>query len=261
MSALRDIQQAFAEGVLSGRFDSMAEHLHVPGSTPARRLGIYRNNTLSNLRGALRQVYPIVYQLVGDEFFNQAARQFIAEYPSSSGDLNDYGGDFAQFLVGYEPAVELDYLSDVARLEWALEQAYYAPDHEPLALSRLGTVSPEHYIDLRLKLYPAITLMQSDYPLQEIWRVHQPDYEGDGTVDLSAGAEWLLITRRAMQCMIEPITQVEYIFLRCLQEGNSFIEAVTAALANDESYPLQERLATLVTQGDIVDFDVTADDR
>jgi len=260
MSALREIQLAFASAVLSGKFDEMSKHLCVPNSTPERRLSIYRNNTLSNLNGAMRQVYPIVDKLVGAAFFDQAVRQFILECPSSSGDLNDYGDHFAEFLAAYQPAAELSYLPDVARLEWALEKAYYAADHGPLELSRLGMIPPERYNDLRLTLHPSIGLIQSDYPLQEIWRVHQSDYQGDGTVDLHAGTVWLLITRRELECLIEPITQAEYIFLRCLHEGNSFIGAVTAALANDESFPLQERLALRVTQGDIVDFNVIGDD-
>ena len=42
--------------------------------------------------------------------------------------VNRYGGDFAVFLTGYAPARELVYLADVARLEWAIDQANIAAD-------------------------------------------------------------------------------------------------------------------------------------
>ena len=53
-------------------------------------------------------------------FFGEAARQYIVGHPSLSGDLNDYGGEFAQFLAAYPHAADLPYLPDVARLEWAI---------------------------------------------------------------------------------------------------------------------------------------------
>jgi hypothetical protein len=254
MPALRELQLNFVEAVLSGKFDALAECIRAPGSTPERRLGIYRNNTISNLRGALREVYPIIEQLVGAEFFSQAAKEFIAAHPSTSGDLNDYGDGFADFLTGFPPAAELPYLPDVARLEWALERAYYAPDQAPLELQRLGEVSPDRYGDLRLKLHPAAALIQSDYPLGAIWEFHQPGYEGDGFIDLNAGGAMMLVTRRDMRTMMEPLDQAEFVFLKLLQENQSFVVAVTEALERDPAFPLQERLAARVMQGDIVDF-------
>ncbi|MGB9151295.1 MAG: DNA-binding domain-containing protein, partial [Burkholderiales bacterium] len=55
------------------------------------RLDIYRNNAFSNLRGALQAVYPVVNRLVGADFFNHAANEYIGMTPSVSGDLHDYG--------------------------------------------------------------------------------------------------------------------------------------------------------------------------
>lgn len=254
MPALRELQLRFAEAVLSGQVDGIADRLRVRNGTPAERLAVYRNNTLSNLRGALREVYPIVEQLVGEVFFKHAAGEFIAVHPSTSGDLNDYGDGFAGFLATYPPATTLPYLPDVARLEWALERAYYAADSGNLELSRLGDVPPERYGDLRLLLHPAATLVQSDYPLLAIWEMHQPDYAGDGELDLGAGDAALLVTRRGLQTLIEPLDRAEYIFLALLGEGRPFDLAVTAALERDENFPLQVRLQHRIALGDIVGF-------
>ncbi|MES2353389.1 MAG: DNA-binding domain-containing protein [Pseudomonadota bacterium] len=260
MPALRELQLDFAESIISGNLDIAAEHIRVTGSTPESRLSIYRNNTVSNLCGALREVYPIIEKLVGTAFFNHAATAFIAAHPSASGDLNDYGNGFAEFLVDYAPAAQLPYLPDVARLEWALEKAYYAADHGLLELQRLGEVPPDQYQDLRLQLHPATTLIQSEYPLFPIWEVHQPEYSGEGFVDLNSGGAMLLVTRRELQTVIEPLDHAEFIFLACLQKADSFIEAVTAAMQHDESFSLQERLARRVMLGDIIDFNLAGTD-
>src|SRR2546423_667622 len=75
---------------------------------------VYRRNVLANLRGALAATYPVVARLVGSAFFDEAARRYALACPSASGDLNDYGASFADFLERYEQARSLAYLPDVA---------------------------------------------------------------------------------------------------------------------------------------------------
>lgn len=254
MPSLRELQLAFVEAVLSGHGNAVESRLRVRNATPAARLAIYRGNTITNLRGALREVYPIVNKLVGAPFFDHAAAEFIATHPSRSGDLNEYGGGFAEFLASYEPAVALPYLPGVARMEWALEKAYYAADAGPLELARLASVPAERYGDLRLVLHPAASLVQSAYPLQAIWAMHQPEYAGDGGVDLAAGGDRLLITRRGSQTLMESLPQAEFVFLSRLTDRQPLTQAVTAALELDAEFPLQARLAHRVALGDIVDF-------
>ena len=253
MPTLRDLQLVFADSVLAGH-DRAAEWLRVRNGTPAARLAIYRNNTLTNLRGTLREVYPIIDQLVGAAFFDRMAAEFIAAHPSQSGDLNDYGGGFEEFIAGFAPAAALLYLPDVARLEWVLEKAYYAADRGSMQLARLAEVPPERYADLRLVLHPAATLVRSRYPLQTIWEVHQPGYVGDGHVDLGVGDTALLVTRRGLDVIMEPLDQAEFLFLALIVEGQPFAIALTAALERDEAFPLQARLARRVLLGDVVDF-------
>ena len=254
MPTLHELQHQFVAAVLSGRFDSVSDKIRVAGSTAERRLGIYRNNTFTNLRSALREVYPSIEALVGAAFFRHAADAYIAAHPSVSGDLNDYGGHFAAFLSGFAPAAGLPYLADVARLEWALESAYYAADHPPLEIARLAEISPERYADLRLALHPAATLIQSAFPLHAIWQVHQPDYAGDGQVDLASGGVNLLVARRGSNTVVEPLDSAEFIFLSTLSERKPLVAALTAALEADPAFPFQERLVQRVVSTDIVAF-------
>jgi len=51
-------------------------------------LEVYRNNYRGNLHDALAGAYPVIRQLVGDEFFRYMARKFIEQYPSRSGNLH-----------------------------------------------------------------------------------------------------------------------------------------------------------------------------
>ena len=254
MQKLRELQLSFVEAILDEKNAKVAEELNALNSTVENRLAIYRNNTFSNLINTLRAVYPIVEKIVGAVFFKHAAKEFSKKHFSLSGDLNDYGEGFAEFLKEYEPAKDLPYLADTAHMEWALEKAYYAPECAVLSVESLGTIAPDDYENLRFILSPAVSLLYSPYPLKKIWEVHQRDYEGDGHVDLDEGEVHLLITRRNVSSVIEALTKAEFTLLKHLSDDGTFTVAVMETLEVEPNFDLQGFLMKCVIQGDIVDF-------
>ena len=124
---LRDTQLAIATSLLLDD-DAAVAQIRAGKLSAMRRLEIYRHNVYTNLRGALKDIYPVILAIVGEAFFHHAADQFVAAHPSRSGDLNQFGGEWAAFLGSYAHAAELAYLPDVARLEWAWHRAFHAGD-------------------------------------------------------------------------------------------------------------------------------------
>src|SRR5260370_25027030 len=100
--------------------------------------------------------YPAVDRLLGRDFFELAAERFCAKHPPGSGYLNEYGGEFADFLAGLpETAAALRYLPDVARLQLALGCAANADDAPALDLPSVAGIDPEHHHHLRFEPPPA----------------------------------------------------------------------------------------------------------
>ena len=66
---LRDTQVLFADSLLQGS-NVAAPVVHGGGLTPERRLEIYRHNVMHNLRGALRDIFPVTERIVGEFFFS-----------------------------------------------------------------------------------------------------------------------------------------------------------------------------------------------
>jgi hypothetical protein len=95
--------------------------------TRCDRIAIYRRTVFANYRNALAATYPVVKRLVGAPFFNTAVDSYVHAHPSASGDLNVYGDAFGDFLAAYPHAANLPYLPDVARLEWAIDEAESCP--------------------------------------------------------------------------------------------------------------------------------------
>ena len=59
-------------------------------------------------------------KIVGEEFFAAMARAFVTEQPPCTPLLATYGDQLAAFIAAFEPAREIAYLADVARLEAAV---------------------------------------------------------------------------------------------------------------------------------------------
>lgn len=222
-----------------------------------RRLEIYRHNVTSNLRGALKDIYPVILAVVGDAYFSHAADQFIREHPSHSGDLNQFGGALSDFLATYPLAVDLPYLRDVARLEWAWHEAFHAGDALPLDLSRLAEPAEEHGA-LCFTLHPTVRLVQSSFPILRIWEVNQPTFVGVIEVDWNAPAEALLIHRDltdGVTVMIKRLSPAGHAFLSALERHATLEAATASALAEEADFDLQGFLIESVQSGVIVDFD------
>src|SRR6266850_2007205 len=106
----------------------------------ARRFAVYRNNVVAGLVKALKSRFAVVEKIVGEEFFAAMARVFVMEQPPRSPLLATYGDNFPAFIAGFEPARELPYLVDVARLEAARTRSYHAADATPVDPGQLATL-------------------------------------------------------------------------------------------------------------------------
>lgn len=254
MPALRELQESFCDALLSGDNTALDARIRADGLGPARRLGIYRNTVFSNLRAALRDIFPVVERVVGADFFTYCADDYIRRHPSPAGDLNRYGASFGDFLAGFTPAASLPYLPDVARLEWRVHHVYHAAEHAALDIARLAAIVPECYETLRFTLHPASTLFASQFPVQRIWQVNQPDCTETPDVNLDSGDVKLLIERRAQRVVIQVLRCSDWALLSQLANGTDFATACVSALSAEADYDLDSAMQRFIAQSTLVDF-------
>lgn len=256
MPGLREIQEAFAAAVLDDpdtAFSTLLTDRRYPG---ARLLQVYRNNVRTSLTNALQAVYPVVTQLVGAAFFAYAADSYLRRYPSRSGNLHDFGGEFAEFLRVFPAAMKLAYLPHVAHLEWAWHRAFHGADHAPLIPATLSAVPAELHGAIVFLLHPTARLVKSDYPVLRLWQIHQPDYTGSQQIDLAAGGDYLLVVRPRETVHIVPLDRGEYALLQSLARGATLAEACDAALCEETGFDLARILQKHVQHATLVAFQV-----
>jgi hypothetical protein len=255
MPSLREVQRSFAAASIFGDLAAVAMLGIVGGGLDAvARIGIYRNNVLSNYRKALGATYPVVRKLVGMPFFNAAVDAFVRAYPSQHGDVNRYGGELARILTSYAPGRELAYLPDVARLEWAVDQAAIAADAAPLDLDALAAVPAEAFEGLRFVLHPSVQFVVSPYPILRIWQVNQDDFCGDNAVDLGAGGDALLVVRGVNGVTIERLGPGEHALLVAFAERAGLGQAAARAAEREPDFDLTRALQGHVAAQTLVAF-------
>jgi hypothetical protein len=221
---LLELQRAMRTSLLD-RNDGPAAAM-LADNVPVERLKVYRNTFLTGVTKALRLSYPAVHRLVGNDFFEGAAVVFITRQPPQAAYLDDYGADFPQFLSGFEPAASLEYLADVARLEWAVTRAIHAVDIEPLDLARLETLAPADQACVSFVPHPSIGLLRSGYPVDVIWRgLLAGDDAALAAVDLKGGPVCLLVERRAAGVEVSRLDAAAWRFAHALCEGRPLVDA------------------------------------
>jgi hypothetical protein len=241
MMKLRELQAAFRADILRNEA-GVAPAVLGDGLAPDARLRIYRNNTLITLTEALKATFPVVCRLVDERFFAYAADAYIRAHPPRAPCLSEYGGDFASFLEGFPPTASLAYLPDVARLEWALNEAYHAADAPPLDPAHIAAVPAERQAALRFTSHPAMRLFRSGFPVDRIWEANQPASADPGPIDLDAGGCALLIWRAGIEVRYRSLGDSRFAFLSALGNGASLEDAYRAGIALDADFDLTEAL-------------------
>jgi len=211
MADLATLQAGMARALLAGRFDEISAGV-APGLILAEEaLSIHRDTALGGLVNALRLGHPTVLALVGEDFFDQAARAFVRSAPPASAWLTGYGEGFADFLSAYDLAQSLPYLADVARFDFALDQvAHEAPGEDGPALD-LG--------EAVLTLDASLSLVALDYPADAIRDALAEDEDRLGSIDMRTRRRTLALWRLPDGAGLRPLGPVSARFARAMLDG------------------------------------------
>lgn len=239
---------AFAEALTDPTRSPPPETRGREGRPDGRRFAVYRNNVAVGLIASLEKRYPVTRRLVGDEFFRGMAGAFAAAIKPSSPVLVHYGADFPAFVETFQPAREIAYLPDVARLENAWVESYHSAEAAPWQLSDIAAIDPERLGEVRFEFHPAVRLLRFAHPAASIWAAHQ--VPGEPPAPERWEPEDALIVRPAADVVVRVLPPGGYDFAVALLAGAALGEAA-AALADGGAGP-GAHLVGLIEAGALV---------
>lgn len=243
LPGLSQIQDGFAEALLSTTTPVPSCVRGAALHRADRRFAVYRNNVAASLIDALAARFPVVKRLVGDEFFGAMAHAYVLREPPFSPLLIHYGETFPSFVEDFDAARPLPYLGDVARIELARGRAYHAADAEPLPRQAFAGLPKDRIGDQRVALHPSMSIVVSNYPALSIWEVNQAGAERPVE---NWGPEAALVARPFLEVETRRLPAGTDIFLLALQSGATIGEAVLSASTASPAFDASEGLAVLI---------------
>jgi hypothetical protein len=232
-SELAAQQQTFASALFDAGSQGAALSLFKAGGE--KRFGLYRGNLTVTWDKVLSQAFPVVRELVGEEFFSALTRAYGMAHPSVDADLNRFGAGFAAFLDGFEHVADYPYLADMARLEWLLHRTHYAPDAAAVDAAGLAALSAEELETASATLHPACSLFTSDWAVVPLWQAHQPGSEIAFPAQMQL-ASHAVVARPLWKTELAALDAGAFAALVELGSGASVGEALDAAFDLDENF-------------------------
>lgn len=237
MSALAEQQQALLNALFAWPPDAAEVSLHRlaagVGSRPGRGIQAYQANGHALAERALQSAYPVLAQLMGQEGFADLARAFWHAEPPQRGDIAQWGAGLAEFVRKSAQLQEVPYLSDVARLEWALHQSATAADGVA-ELGSLALLTQHDPQTLGFQCGPGWCVVRSCWPLVSIWQAHQeggPAFDEVSALVRQQVAQDAVVWRAGFKPLARSALPGEAAFLGALQAGHSLASAL--AMADD----------------------------
>lgn len=243
-------QAGAAEECLSGLLDTRHR-------LTARGLAAYQANGHAMAERSLLSAYPVVAALIGGNNFALLARDLWHRHPPQRGDLAQWGDALPGFLRHNAQLADEPYLSDVARVEWALFIAAGAADAapDPGSFARLAQEAPE---GLALTLAPGTAVIDSPYPVASLIAAHgvdTPRLEAAAQLLRDGQGEHALVWRQGLRPRLQGISPGAAALVQALLAGAGLPQALDAAMhatGPDDHFEFSAWLNAAVTDAVVI---------
>lgn len=237
--SLAHVQQQFAQAL---HYQAKGEDCLITSDhfSADERMQIYRNNFIMSLSEVLEATYPMTFKLVGEECFNQLARQHVLTHPLTHGDVTYYGEGFVESINQFPAVIDaVPYLTDVARFEWSIDEAQQRFSQQSdlvealQPLANLGNIAAEAHAYLRFHLQPSTITFVSNHALFSLHQAIQTDqFEG---LDINAKEQGVIACHPNGEVWHSPLSPEQHQLLMSLNEGAILSEIEESLLAHLET--------------------------
>ena len=242
---LSQFQDRF-EAALLGRSPDAETTFSTLTSQPG--FAVYRNTVFKGCIDALQANYPSIVRLVGEEWFRAAAAIYVREHPPRDPRMLFYGETFAEFLAQFEPAAELTYLPDVARVERLWTESHVAVDCAALDPASVAGLAPDELADVVFQPHPSARWAWfGAAPVYSIWSRNR--YAMETGEEIEWRGEGFLLVRPHDAVKPLQLDKAGCAFLDACSRNLPLSEAANAAIAAQENIDLSMLVATLIGVG------------
>lgn len=136
----------------------------VDGLDPLDRAQIYNGGYVSRLVGVLETDYKATRHALGDRWQGVAMAAVYAN-PSREKNLNPYGRMLPPYVASREDLPDRPFLADLTRLEWAMTEAFDAPEFTPFDMASAQSQPESAWAGAVFEANPSVRVHDFDYPV------------------------------------------------------------------------------------------------
>jgi hypothetical protein len=256
--SLADLQRSFQDYLLttSNGFSSAVRDTKKADRTTL--LDVYRDAYALRLIEVLTNDYPGLMAMAGPADFDYMARAYIAAHPSRHPSVRWFGQGVADFLATTPPFSQSLDASEMARFEWAMGDAFDAPDAQPIVADALMTLPPEAWETLAFSPLPSLARLQLAFDIPQAWQRKDEQQPGDLEVEPAAELTPWVIWRPEFVSHFRSLETDEASMLDALIAGKPFPDLCEGLLAHVAEDQVMNRAAgllrTWVEEGMIASF-------
>jgi hypothetical protein len=210
------------------------------------RLSVYADAYFARLIECMGEVFPMIKKFLGEETFDSFAFDYLQSIPSRSYTLHHLGRRFPAWLESSRPQAEEEagvapadegpdwpeLLVDLARLEWAVYEAFDGPGMEgqpALDAEALLAIPPEAWDEARLEPSPALSVMAFRFPVNGFYTALRHAGEGEDVTPPDAEPSWVAFNRRQFVVHRYDVSEPAHALLGVVIQGRSLGEALDEA--------------------------------
>jgi hypothetical protein len=166
---LAELQAMFQRAVMESDDTVLSLILDNSRTTRDVLLGVYQHAYVARLVEVLASDYEYLKAHMGEDAFSDMAERYVVRYPSRSPNARWFGQHLAEFLEGELPYRDQPELADLARVEFALSEAFDAEDANVLGIADLAAFAPELWSRLVFRPHPSAQMIDCKTDVMALW--------------------------------------------------------------------------------------------
>jgi hypothetical protein len=218
-----------------------------PTLRPSQRIQIYCQQYWWRLLNTLHEIFPYLVRLFGYSEFNQKIGiPYLEKFPPHDWSLNTLGDLLPIWVEKNYQGPDKSLIFDVARIDWAYNDAFLAPQNSPLQTN----LEPEKIFQKVIHLQPHVHLfsLHSDlFSLREEFLKQEPDYwlHHDFPKNGRKGEVFFVLYRDVRNDVVyKEIAKTEFVLLNRIQKGSS-LKDICAWVESDGHEYIEEVASNL----------------
>lgn len=206
--------------------------LEVIRAPAPERLDVYAQGYGIRLTESLAADFPVLSRRLGPSEFAILVSDYLRAYPSRYTSIGEAGRDLPGFIATHPIHTSHPEAPELAQLEWAAHELFFAENGYPAAVPAIEDVSPERWPSARLVLNPVRHAMRIQRNSDELWRGL-----ADSRSEELARPSTLLLYRHDYQVRARRMSLVERSLMDAFEAGDTLEAACATASAALEADP------------------------